>query len=96
MGMRRTRDKGNVTSKPEVVFRTQRPCYRYTAALVTASLVSGPTLVSEGAVPTADTDVFEESGEAGTGGVSRARRANHVFSVGDGVSGRASRDENVE
>jgi hypothetical protein len=41
-----------------------------TAALVVASLVSGPTLVCEEAVPAADTDVFEDSGEAGTGGVS--------------------------
>jgi hypothetical protein len=41
-----------------------------TAAALVASLVSGPTLVCEGAVPAADTDVFEESGEAGTGGVS--------------------------
>lgn len=40
------------------------------AALVVASLASGPSLVCEWAVPAADTDVLEESGETGTGGVS--------------------------
>lgn len=41
-----------------------------TVALVAASLISGPTLVCEEAVPAADTDVFEERGDTGTGGVS--------------------------
>ena len=40
------------------------------AALVVASPASGPSLVCEWAVPTTDTDVLEESGETGTGGVS--------------------------
>ena len=39
-------------------------------ALVVTSLDSGLGLVCEEAVPVADTDVFEESGETGTGGVS--------------------------
>ena len=41
-----------------------------TVALVAASLILGPTLVCEEAVPAADTEVFEERGDAGTGGVS--------------------------
>ena len=59
------------TSMEDVAFELATP-----AALVVASLASGPSLVGEaceaceGAVPAADTDVFEESGEAGTGGVS--------------------------
>ena len=39
------------------------------AALVATSLPSGLSLVCELAVPTTDTDVLEESGETGTGGV---------------------------
>ena len=47
-----------------------------TTALVVASLTSGSSLIGEAceicerAVPAADTDVVEESGETGTGGVS--------------------------
>jgi hypothetical protein len=40
------------------------------AALDVASMASGPSSVCKWAVPTTDTDVLEESGETGTGGVS--------------------------
>lgn len=57
------------------------------AALVVASLVSRPTLVCEGAVPAADTDVFDESGEVGAGGVSVTLEISVPQEEEDTVSG---------